>query len=174
MAETMTVVKIERSESAMSVDPKLGGEEAGTGRLLEDNSVVLKNESEPVKLENIWDDTVMAGEEELGDCGNTASSSRSTSTDVKASLSPSPEETPRTSTTPPATSKSKSKAAKFEPQLIGDLPRAEEAAIRTFVEIPENAYQYGTLGRSREGGESMTCDCQYEHGQFRSQKHFLT
>ncbi|KAI0092307.1 hypothetical protein BDY19DRAFT_884269 [Irpex rosettiformis] len=96
--------------------------------------------------------------------GNTASSSRSTSTDVKQSPSPSPEETPRTSATPPAASKSKSKAVKPEPQLIGDLPRAEEAAMRMFNEIPENAYQYGTLGRSREGGESMTCDCQYEHG----------
>ncbi|KAI0759666.1 hypothetical protein BC629DRAFT_1295328 [Irpex lacteus] len=93
-----------------------------------------------------------------------ASSSRSTSTDVKPSLSPSPEDTPRTSATPPVVSKSKGKTAKFEPQLIGDLPRAEEAAMRTFVELQENAYQYGTLGRSREGGESMTCDCQYEHG----------
>lgn len=50
------------------------------------------------------------------------------------------------------------------PQLIGDLPRAEAAAHATFVEIPDNHYQYGTLGRSREEGESMTCDCQYEHG----------
>lgn len=52
------------------------------------------------------------------------------------------------------------------PQLIGDLPRAEAAAHATFVEIPDNHYQYGTLGRSREEGESMTCDCQYEHGWF--------
>ncbi|KAG0706271.1 hypothetical protein DFH29DRAFT_191520 [Suillus ampliporus] len=50
------------------------------------------------------------------------------------------------------------------PQLIGDLPRAEPAALATFVEIPDNHYQYGTLGRSREEGESMTCDCQYDHG----------
>ncbi|KAG1728308.1 hypothetical protein EDD22DRAFT_766334, partial [Suillus occidentalis] len=50
------------------------------------------------------------------------------------------------------------------PQLIGDLPRAEAAAHATFVQIPDNHYQYGTLGRSREEGESMTCDCQYEHG----------
>jgi [histone H3]-lysine36 N-trimethyltransferase len=51
------------------------------------------------------------------------------------------------------------------PQLIGDLPRAEEEALRTFIELPSNHYQYGTLGRSREALESMTCDCQYEHGQ---------
>lgn len=50
------------------------------------------------------------------------------------------------------------------PQLIGDLLRAEDAALATFEEIPDNHYQYGTLGRSREEGESMTCDCQYEHG----------
>jgi len=50
------------------------------------------------------------------------------------------------------------------PQLIGDLPRAEEEALRTFIELPSNHYQYGTLGRSREALESMTCDCQYEHG----------
>ncbi|KAI0688016.1 hypothetical protein BC835DRAFT_1285649 [Cytidiella melzeri] len=92
------------------------------------------------------------------------SSSRSTSVNEKPSPSPSPEETPRTSATPPATSKPKAKAGKPQAQLIGDLPRAEDAAMQTFVEIPDNHYQYSTLGRSREGGESMTCDCQYEHG----------
>ncbi|TFK48255.1 hypothetical protein OE88DRAFT_1762721 [Heliocybe sulcata] len=50
------------------------------------------------------------------------------------------------------------------PQLIGDLPVAEEQARATFEEIPDNHYQYNTLGRSREALESMTCDCQYEHG----------
>lgn len=174
MAETMTVVKVERNDSAMAVDPKAEGEEAGTVRLLEDNSVVLKDEPAPIKLENIWEeDAAMEGQEGAGVREDMASSSRSTSTDVKPSLSPSPEDTPRTSATPPVVSKSKGKAAKFEPQLIGDLPRAEEAAMRTFVELQENAYQYGTLGRSREGGESMTCDCQYEHGQSVSLKHFL-
>lgn len=52
------------------------------------------------------------------------------------------------------------------PQLIGDLPRAEEEARATFFELPGNHYQYNTLGRSREALESMTCDCVYEHGQF--------
>ena len=50
------------------------------------------------------------------------------------------------------------------PQLIGDLPRAEEDALRTFERLKGNHYQYGTLGRSKETLESMTCDCQYEHG----------
>lgn len=54
------------------------------------------------------------------------------------------------------------------PQLIGDLPRAEEGARATFFELPGNHYQYNTLGRSREALESMTCDCVYEHGQFLS------
>ncbi|KAI0790974.1 hypothetical protein C8Q75DRAFT_716161 [Abortiporus biennis] len=67
----------------------------------------------------------------------------------------------RTSSTPPTQSK---KSKKFEPQLIRDLPRAEEDALRTFEEIPGNHYQYNTLGRSREALEGMTCDCQYEHG----------
>ncbi|KIK92193.1 hypothetical protein PAXRUDRAFT_830188 [Paxillus rubicundulus Ve08.2h10] len=50
------------------------------------------------------------------------------------------------------------------PQLVGDLPRAEEAARATFIELSGNHYQYGTLGRSREALESMTCDCVYDHG----------
>ena len=37
--------------------------------------------------------------------------------------------------------------------------------MKVFVEIPSNHYQYGTLGRSREALESMTCDCQYDPGQ---------
>jgi hypothetical protein len=63
---------------------------------------------------------------------------------------------PRTgSTTPSAPTKSLKKG----PQLIGDLPIATEEAMRTFVEIQENQYQYSTLGRSREALESMTCEC---------------
>ena len=66
--------------------------------------------------------------------------------------------------TPAPSTKSKGKP-KAPVQLIGHLPVATEDAMKTFVEIAENHYQYGTLGRSREAGESMTCDCQYEHGQ---------
>jgi [histone H3]-lysine36 N-trimethyltransferase len=65
----------------------------------------------------------------------------------------------------PASPPTASKPVSTGPQLIGDLPRAEAEALRTFVEISENHYQYGTLGRSREALESMICDCQYEHGQ---------
>ncbi|PCH43100.1 SET domain-containing protein [Wolfiporia cocos MD-104 SS10] len=86
-------------------------------------------------------------------------SSRSASADLKTDPNPS------ATATPPAASRQKSNGArKSDPQLIGHLPRAEEAAQRTFIEIPENHYQYSTLGRSREALESMTCDCQYEHG----------
>ncbi|KAL0952486.1 hypothetical protein HGRIS_006750 [Hohenbuehelia grisea] len=64
-----------------------------------------------------------------------------------------------------ASSSSKSKKAKKpEPQLIGHLPIARDAAMATFTEIPANHYQYGTLGRSREALESMTCECTYDHG----------
>jgi len=79
--------------------------------------------------------------------------------DAKAERTPTSEE----SATPPLLADTK--PARKGPQLIGDLPCAEEDALRTFVEIPVNQYQYGTLGRSREALESMTCDCQYEHGQ---------
>ncbi|KAF9784792.1 hypothetical protein BJ322DRAFT_1006948 [Thelephora terrestris] len=70
------------------------------------------------------------------------------------------------STPPPASSKRKKppKPPNTGPQLIGHLPKAEEKAKATFTEIPENIYQYSTLGRSREALESMMCDCQYEHG----------
>ncbi|KDR78396.1 hypothetical protein GALMADRAFT_65042 [Galerina marginata CBS 339.88] len=69
------------------------------------------------------------------------------------------------STPPPAAqSKTGRKAALIPVQLIGDLPVAREEAVRSFNEIPDNNYQYKTLGRSREILESMTCDCTYEHG----------
>ncbi|KAF7793530.1 hypothetical protein EIP86_004644 [Pleurotus ostreatoroseus] len=94
------------------------------------------------------------------------SSSRSASADVKPSPSPDGDRSDHDhSPTPIHTdSKPKGKKAKYEPLLIGDLPRAEENAMKTFIEIRENHYQYSTLGRSREALESMTCDCQYEHG----------
>ncbi|KAI0776743.1 hypothetical protein BD413DRAFT_469039 [Trametes elegans] len=87
--------------------------------------------------------------------------SRSASVDTKTdrvSLKSTP------SATPPVLSKAKGKPPKAPVQLIGHLPRAEEDAMKTFTQIPENHYQYGTLGKSREALESMTCDCQYEHG----------
>ncbi|TBU31316.1 hypothetical protein BD311DRAFT_863539 [Dichomitus squalens] len=84
--------------------------------------------------------------------------SRSTSVEMKL------EDDSSKSATPLLPAKSKSKPGKAPVQLIGHLPRAEEEAMTTFVEIPNNHYQYGTLGKSREALESMTCDCQYEHG----------
>jgi hypothetical protein len=79
--------------------------------------------------------------------------------DVKVETTPDIEE----SVTPPLAPDVK--PVRKGPQLITDLPRAGEEALRTFVELSGNHYQYGTLGRSREALESMTCDCQYEHGQ---------
>lgn len=89
--------------------------------------------------------------------------SRSTSVEAKmedASLKSTPSETA------PVSAKTKGKPPKAPVQLIGHLPRAEEDAMKTFTEIPANHYQYSTLGKSREALESMTCDCQYEHGQY--------
>lgn len=75
-------------------------------------------------------------------------------------------DTPQTSesTNRPSTSKSKKSSKRSEAQLIGNLPVARGAALETFVEILDNHYQYGTLGRSREALEGMTCDCSYAHG----------
>ncbi|KAI0052410.1 hypothetical protein FA95DRAFT_1483622 [Auriscalpium vulgare] len=76
----------------------------------------------------------------------------------------------KTELTPPSSAKLEStplasaKLATSGPQLIGHLPRAEEDALRTFTEITQNRYQYSTLGRSREAGESMTCECSFTPG----------
>ncbi|TFY70770.1 hypothetical protein EVG20_g2227 [Dentipellis fragilis] len=75
---------------------------------------------------------------------------------VKAEPTPPP--SMKQGSTPPVDAKPVNKG----PQLIGYLPRAEEAAMKTFVEIRENHYQYQTLGRSREALESMICECVYE------------
>jgi hypothetical protein len=69
----------------------------------------------------------------------------------------------QTMTDTPSTPAKKSSSAAT--QFIAHLPRADEEAFRAFTEIADNHYQYGTLGRSREALESMTCDCQYEPGQ---------
>lgn len=90
----------------------------------------------------------------------------------KFKLSPTPTPPPPTTTdivsmppTPPPPSATTSKKGQASPpQLIGDLPIARDEALATFTEIPENNYQYKTLGRSREALESMTCDCTYDHG----------
>lgn len=82
-------------------------------------------------------------------------------TSVKPTSSPlSKRESSESSITTPST-----KSQRSGPQLISDLPLAEEEAKATFTEIPDNHYQYSTLGRSREALEGMTCDCQYEPGQ---------
>lgn len=84
---------------------------------------------------------------------------------VKTEPSPPPSlKREKSASSTPALANGKPKRA--GPQLIPDLPRAEQEARTTFVELPENHYQYNTLGRSREALESMTCDCVYEHGQF--------
>ena len=78
-------------------------------------------------------------------------------------------QTPASRSTPPPAYTKRTKPPKPPTtgcQLIGHLQKAEEAARATFIEIPDNIYQYSTLGRSREALESMTCDCQYEHGTF--------
>lgn len=79
---------------------------------------------------------------------------------VKSESSPPPKREPSETSTPAPNNRHR----RTGPQLIGDLPLAEEEARTTFVEIGDNHYQYSTLGRSREALEGMTCDCQYEPG----------
>ena len=86
----------------------------------------------------------------------TTLSARSSPTKHETSTSPPP--------LPPSSKAGANNKSNAGHQLIGNLPRAEEEALRTFETLPNNHYQYGTLGRSKEMLESMTCDCQYEHG----------
>ena len=98
-------------------------------------------------------------------------SAKRDSSSASASPKESGMQTPTSRSTPPPVSSRRTKPPKppaTGPQLIGHLPKAEEAARATFVEVPQNIYQYSTLGRSREALESMMCDCQYEHGTFSS------
>jgi hypothetical protein len=76
-------------------------------------------------------------------------------TKTEPSASTSSSTSPKPESTPPAQRKPLRKG----PQLIGNLPAAREEAMKTFIEIQENQYQYSTLGRSREALESMTCEC---------------
>lgn len=81
--------------------------------------------------------------------------------DLKVDFSPSPDVDSPMSGTPPVPAARPKPAG---PQLIGDLPLAREAAMKTFVELADNAYQYNTLGRSREAMEGMMCDCEFSPG----------
>ncbi|KAI6009958.1 hypothetical protein EDC04DRAFT_837620 [Pisolithus marmoratus] len=79
---------------------------------------------------------------------------------IKPESSPPPKRESSETSTPAPNNRHK----RSGPQLIADLPLAEEEARATFVEITDNHYQYSTLGRVRETLEGMTCDCQYEPG----------
>ncbi|KAJ8075139.1 histone methyltransferase set2 [Marasmius tenuissimus] len=70
----------------------------------------------------------------------------------------------KTSTPPPTAASTSRKSQKAPPQLIGHLPIARDEALGTFTEMPDNWYQYKSLGRSRELMESMTCECQFIPG----------
>jgi histone-lysine N-methyltransferase SETD2 len=93
----------------------------------------------------------------------------------KLKLSPTPTPPPESTLDGQSTDETTSKAStpSLKPpkkpvlnvlQLISGLPVARDEALKSFNEIPDNNYQYKTLGRSRELMESMTCDCSYEHG----------
>ncbi|CCM05915.1 uncharacterized protein FIBRA_08153 [Fibroporia radiculosa] len=120
-------------------------------------------EAESVKPE-VTDNDLPVGvklEDAMNEGDGNPQTNESASRSVSSELEPSPKLEGNSSGSPPVSSRPKNKS---EPQLIRHLPRAEPQALLTFEEIPQNHYQYGTLGRSRESLESMTCDCQYDPG----------
>lgn len=96
------------------------------------------------------------------DVGEAPGSSKAESVDPKLEPSDTKRELDSPMPTTPPVPPPRPKPA--GPQLIDDLPVATEAALATFTELPNNHYQYNTLGRSREAMEGMTCDCEYVHG----------
>jgi hypothetical protein len=103
-----------------------------------------------------FDDVRMADEDQVpNDMQRSPKAEDPLPTKSEPSLSTSPPTSPKLESTPPA----QKKPLKKGPQLIGHLPIASEEAMRTFIQIQENQYQYSTLGRSREALESMTCEC---------------
>ncbi|TCD67121.1 histone methyltransferase set2 [Steccherinum ochraceum] len=149
-----------RSSSSMSdrsgrkLRSASGSREGTYTELLEDNGVkdeavglkedledVAKEEDEDVLMEEATSPTLN---------GSTVEETKSEVSDVKME-----DAKPRKSVSPPtATTKSK---VKPEPQLIGDLPRAEENAFKTFEELPRNHYQYGVDDPSDACGDDSDC-----------------
>ena len=157
---TMTEIRL----NGMGVVPSaalLFESDAVKAEPLDAEHLTVKEEVVTQDLRNLLDTGAI--KEEVEDDSKTPSLSRSVSVDAMAHSSSS-KSTP--SATPAPSGRSKGKATKAPAQLIGHLPRAEGEAMKVFVEIPSNHYQYGTLGKSREALESMTCDCQYEHGEW--------
>ena len=141
-------IKREHSTSATS-DPaavKLEGEDAV--RLFDDDIHVVQDPA-TMKDEGDWGGKYESKEDDSVTIVEEPSSSRSASADVKSSPSPEAGGDEHPLVTPTSDSRAKSKKLTQQIQLIGHLPRAEEAAMKTFVEIQENHYQYSTLGRSR-------------------------
>ena len=142
---------------------RLNGLETVPSAALLFESDAVKADSLDTELPTVKDEDVDEPPDSMGakEESYEPSMSRSASVEAKASNG----STKSTPSATPAPSGKKGKALKAPVQLIEHLPRAEEEALKCFAEIPANHYQYGTLGKSREALESMTCDCQYEHGQ---------
>ena len=158
------------NSTSLSTSPETDGKKDVARLFDEDTTVVQHTDIRDKVIVKVEEGVVKEEEDTDTVMGDVSSSLASPTTDAKEELADLKLEDSRQSNTPPISSKTKRKA---EPQLIGDLPRAEENALKTFVEIPEKHYQYNTLGRSREELESMTCDCQYEHGQYRFYVHYV-
>ncbi|KZT37695.1 hypothetical protein SISSUDRAFT_827875 [Sistotremastrum suecicum HHB10207 ss-3] len=80
--------------------------------------------------------------------------------EVDLATLPSPPKSPRkessASATPPP--------ARTGPQLIPHFPVAEKEALKTFVNLTDNTYQYARLGQTKAQDEGYLCECEYKHG----------
>jgi len=125
-------------------------------------SEIVKIPNDPITIDEAgsypfpFDDVRMADEDQVpNDIQRSPKAEDPLPIKSEPSLSTSPPTSPKLESTPPAQKKPLKKGR----QLIGHLPIAREEAMKTFIQIQENQYQYSTLGRSREALESMTCEC---------------
>jgi hypothetical protein len=52
----------------------------------------------------------------------------------------------------------------LKPTLITDLPRADDAAKETYIDLERCLYESKVLGLSKQTEEMMVCDCVHEKG----------
>lgn len=87
--------------------------------------------------------------------------------DSEMSESASGNSTPRSASASTTTKKSvgrkpKAKKIQSEPQLIGDLPIAEEQALKTFTELIFSTYANKSIGNLAYEEGFTACDCRYD------------
>lgn len=72
--------------------------------------------------------------------------------------------TPVTTALPSRRKKKAAAALSHPPQLINDLPRADDEALSTFVRLDENWYANRHIGRGKGHEQGLVCECNYRPG----------